>query len=358
MNFYIMKLLSLVLSIWAFLGGSILSGVVSQPMGVASYDLPAESDLKVGVTFHRDAVFVGSVSSVLAGTVGFVQSLPDLSPEKFFLLVTNDSSAISGQWFEITSATSNSVTVSEDLQALQLSSADQVKIIPFWTLDTLFENGGGLPVSSDVFDSQVQILINPINLPGINLPTVQAYFYHDGSMGPAGWYDVSNPSTGLKNSTALTPDSFLTIRNYSAQNTTLNLSGFVPASTIATSVLSSSSYLQDSLIYNPYPKEISLLLSKLVDDQVVRASSDVFDPIDTVLIYSYNTGNINPSTTSAYFYHDGSMGAAGWYDVSDPSEGIKNLDTIPAGSAIVIRRGIGNNEIIFWKPTLPYNLDS
>ena len=77
-------------------------------------------------------------------------------------------------------------------------------------LNSGFVESGLITPSPNVFSpiNTVQINDGGTSLDGQN-GTSTVYFYHDGSQGPAGWYDAGNPAGGLTDSTVIPADSLL-----------------------------------------------------------------------------------------------------------------------------------------------------
>ena len=77
-------------------------------------------------------------------------------------------------------------------------------------LNSGFVESGLITPSPDVFApiNIVQISDGGTSLDGQN-GTSASYLYHDGSAGPAGWYDADNLASGLFNSTVIPADSLL-----------------------------------------------------------------------------------------------------------------------------------------------------
>jgi uncharacterized protein (TIGR02597 family) len=340
----------------AFLMSSAFAqGVTTAPVGYVSFPLAANSDLKVGLPMQSSKSFSGAVSSVLAGDVTVGGTVSDLTTEPHFLLVTSDN-GLQGNWYTITGATGSVISVAEDLALAGLTSTDTVCAVKFWTLDALFPGGGAVPASSNVFAPVAQVLLNDATATGINLTPASAYLYHDGAQGPAGWYNAGNPAGGLAGDAVINPETFIIVRNNTVTAATIIMSGAVPASPIATSVLSRSAGQQDSLIFNPFPSAITLGASGLDTSTAVRASSNVFAPLDQVLLFDANSTGLNNTPISAYLYHDGAQGPAGWYDAGNPAAGLQDAVEIPAGAPVLIRRAIGSDELVTWTPSLPYTL--
>jgi uncharacterized protein (TIGR02597 family) len=345
-----------VLSGAALLASSHLTAesVSTNPVGYVTVSINAASDARVGVPLMRSATFGGSVNSISAGVIEVSSVVPDVTSDVHFLWVT--SGALAGQWFTVEAATSSSLTVSEDLESAGLLVADSFSVVPFWTLESLLPSGGGLPQSSNVFDPVGQVLLNDVNAAGVNLAPVASYIYHDGAQGPAGWYDANDLNAGIAGDTIISPETYITVRNSTVSAVSLVFAGSVPVQPLSNGVKSSSSGSQDTQVPNPYPAGVTYANSNLLESGALRASPNVFDPLDQLLLFPESSSGYNPAPTKAVLYHDGSQGPAGWYDANDVSGGTIDSEEIPAGSALVIRRAAGNDEILNWTPSVPYSL--
>jgi len=337
--------------------GTAPAAVATDPVGYVTFTLPESSDLKVGLPLQSGKSFSGAVSSVTAGDVVVGATVPDLTTDVHFLLVTSDN-GLQGNWYTITGATGSTISVAEDLAAAGLTSADTVCAVKFWTLDTLFPSGGAIPQSPDPFSPVAQVLLNDVNSVGINLTPTAAYVYYDGvAGGDAGWLDAANPGDGYKGSTLINPETFLIIRNSSGPSAKIVMSGGVPTGPVASSVLSRSAGAQDSLVFNPFPSAISLGASELISSGAIRQSPDPFSPLDVLLLFDSDSTGLNNTPVASYLYYDGVAGGdAGWLDAADPGAGYQEAITIPAGAPMLIRRAVGADELITWAPAVPYSL--
>ena len=324
--------------------------VSSTPVGYVTYTVNANSDLKLGIPMEQASSYTGSVSSVTAGTIDAGSAVGDLTTDAHYVKVT--SGTLAGNWYEVTAAADNSITVAEDLAAAGLAAADTFQVTPFWTLDTLFPSGGGVPASADVFSGNAFIFTyNPADI-GINLSTASGYLYHSGEQGPAGWYDSNTISPA--GSTALSPDVYIQVRNLTSNSADLVIAGTVPSAVTTHTIVSSASTSNDNLVYNPYPSDITLDTSNLYESGAVAGSSDVFSPTDIVFVYSTNPTGLNISTTSGYMYHTGEQGPAGWYDINTISPA--GSTAIADGQPVLIRKASGADATASWTPALPYSL--
>jgi uncharacterized protein (TIGR02597 family) len=330
--------------------------VATAPVGAVSITVKAGSDQKIGVPLLRPALFVGAVQSVASGSITSASTVPTLGSETKFVKFTTG--ALAGQWFTVVGATGSTISVSENLASLGVTALDKFEVRPFWTLATLLPNGGGLPVSTNVFDPVSFVLLNDPEAVGINLSAGSTFYYHDGSSGflDAGWYNGDGSLTEA-NATIISPEVSLTYRNGAGADVNVLNIGDVPASKIATTVVANASGDQDNIIANPYPASITLASSGLASSNAVRASADVFNPGDQILIFSASSEGLNPSASQTYFYHDGTSGFldAGWYKGDGTLE---SADTalISHGAALVIRKVGGTASTVNWAPNLPYTL--
>ncbi|MEC8333581.1 MAG: TIGR02597 family protein [Verrucomicrobiota bacterium] len=325
--------------------------VTTDPVGYVTFTAADSVDTKFGLPMEQTALFSTSVVSVASGEV--TTSVDALSASSSHYLQFTDG-VLAGQWFQVTASTTSSITVAEDLESLGAADGDSFKVVPFWTLSTLF--GTDFPVSTNVFAPVAQVILNDVTAVGINKAPAFNYAYHDGSSGfvGAGWFDVNSAFSGSKDNVLLAPNTFITIRNVSGSEFSLIVPGAVPTVQLSIAVVADPSNLNDNLVYNPYPADLQLSLSSLTD--VVDVSTNVFAPTSQVIVYTSFSG-LNPSPTANYAYHDGSSGfvGAGWFDVNSAFAGSQDTVTIPAGGAFIIRKGAGTSSG-YWTASLPYTL--
>lgn len=343
-----MKLLrsSLATLIAAGLSANAQTTATTDPVGFVSYTVNANSDQKVGVPMTQSSVFSGPATTV-SGTAVTTSGVPALSG-KNLLLVTSGSSA--GSWEEIASSTSTSVTLAAPISGFVDSNTFVIR--PFWTLSNLFPNGGGVPVSPDPENPRGLVLLNDIAAVGINPASGASYLYHDGSILPAGWYE--DGSFADANDVVVSPESFITLRNLTASPANISFVGSVPVTTSAIDVVRRPGGQQDNLILNQFPTAVTLANSGLNSSGAVTASPDPENPVDTLLVYTLSNTGLNPASSASYLYHDGSVLAAGWYE--DGTFADANDVSIPAGGAIVVRKGAGASQVTKFAPTVPYSL--
>jgi uncharacterized protein (TIGR02597 family) len=325
--------------------------VATNPVGYITTSAANGVDAKFGISMEQAALLAANVDSVLAGVLTLSVD-PSAATDGNYVQFT--SGALLGQWFQVSSSDATSITVVEDLASLGALASDQVKVVPFWTLSTLF--GATFPNSANVFDADAQVLLNDVTTTGINLAPNRNYAYHDGTGGllGTGWFDANAPFGGSADDVIIAPNSFITIRNQSGAAYELVVAGAVPADVLNLGVVADGSLGNDNLVYNPYPAAIQLSTSAL--ETVVANSPNIFAPGDQVIVYGTPTG-LNPAPSLNYAYHDGTGGliGAGWFDANAPFSGSQNTVTIPAGGAFLIRKAAGSASGN-WVATIPYTL--
>jgi len=322
----------------------------TDPVGFVSYTVNANSDQKVGVPMQQASAFQGAATTV-SGTTVSAAGITTLSGANL-LLVT--SGTAQGRWEQIVSSAAGTVTLAASIP--NFSNGNSFVIKPFWTLNTLFPNGGSLPKSQDPEAPVAYILVNNPAAVGINLPSAGTYFYYDGTgnLLPAGWY--ADGSLEPADNFVLSPETFITIRNGTSSAVNVSFVGSVPVKGLGLDVTSTSSGPQDNLIYNQFPSAVTLANSDLVSSGVFSPSPDPEAPTDLLLVYSLNSSGQNPPTSASYIYAAaGGPLAAGWY-VDGSFEPADNV-VLPAGSSYIIRKAAGANQTKTFIPTVPYTLN-
>ena len=329
---------------------------ISGSVGYFTVEVNAGADRRMGIPFAKPTTHVGKVETIAVDTilVASSSSVPDVVTDAHYIMFT--SGTLLGKWYQVVAYSNSSLTVSEDLQAAGLTAGDSFKVAPFWTLDTLFPDGGSIPQSSDVFTPEAFVLLNDPTQVGTNLAANRVYFYHDGSQGPAGWYDNDNLGGGLAGSTPVPPGAYLTVRNGTEAPIAVAGYGYVPTDAVASEILSRSDGSQDNQVANPYPAGMTLRASRLFEDGVIRGSPDVFAPVDFLLIYEGIPSGFNPAASKVVFYYTGSLGPNGWYDNDNLGGGLIDDYEIEPGAALIIRKQSGEDVLVSWSPPVPASL--
>jgi uncharacterized protein (TIGR02597 family) len=324
----------------------------TDPVGFVTVTVNANSDQNIGVPMVCSAVYKGT-ASVVSGTSVSASNLPTLTSSGSNLLLVTSGSA-SGSWEIVSSSTNSTVVLAAAIPGFSTNATFLIR--PFWTLNTLFPGGGAIPKSSDPFNPVGLVYVNDPAAVGVNLSPSAGYFYHDGSLGPAGWYQNGDLGAGLQGDVALTPEAPIIIRNITNSQISVPFVGVVPVNKFALDVVKMQSAYQDNRIMNQFPASVTLEDSNLVSSGALSPSPDPFNPTDTLIVNNLSQSGFNPSPNAVYFYHDGSLGPVGWYQNGDLGAGLQNDVQLPAGCSIIIRKASGASSTIAYTPDIPYSL--
>lgn len=248
-----------------------------------------------------------------------------------------------------------------ELQTLGFASLDTIKVIPYWTLSTLFPTGAGVGVSPDPSDPSSFVMASSLDY-GANKP-YKLYLYCDGSLAPdwvAGWYDNDDIYSGpTANNVRIDSSRMYAVRTIKVSAQQLVVTGQVPdvAPVVKVTV---DTVTNDNYIASPYPVDVSLQASGL--QSAIQAVDDPTAPIEFVYLYDENQILRNKPASKGYLYVTGNSPdwPAGWYDNDDVYSGpvaASDVIVLKAGHGLVIRKApyISAGSIP-WTPDLPYTI--
>lgn len=261
------------------------------------------------------------------------------------LSILYDHSPKEGNFYTITGndATSVSVNLNGDtLSNVVVGTA--VKIIPYWTLGTLFPGGQGVLTSPSIGSQPTQILLPDSLSQGIDLVPTQTFYYFNGAWRKVG----SGFGTISWNDQILYPDLYFVVRNNTSTGTT-----FTPAASVVTSKLAiplatsnQGSLQQDNFVTIQRPVPVSLNNSGLIASKAILPSPGPFVSVltDQVLVFADSaTPVIDRVPTATYYYYNSAWRKVG----SGPALDV-GADLIPAAAGVIIRKGNGTGNTVTW----------
>jgi uncharacterized protein (TIGR02597 family) len=329
------------------------------PVGYLTVDVPANADTTVTPGLTRSPLHAGASTGISGDDV----SVTGLTAGSFaspnpacYLKVT--SGPLEGAFFPITANTSSTITVeagNSTLQALGFLSGNSIKVIPYWTLNTLFPAGAGVGGTADALAPTSFVLESDFSGTGPNRASGKLFFYCTGDTEldlPAGWYDNADPFAGTVNDTPIDPTIQYTIRSVAAASVVVT--GEVPATDAVAEIVTAVT-TNDNYMAAPYPIDISLQESGL--QSVIAATSDALAPTEFVFVYDDAVAGFNKSASAAYFYCSGDTELdlpAGWYDNADPFAGVVTTKILKAGRAFIVRKAPGTSGVLDWTAPVPY----
>lgn len=355
------------LNTYAFLAAALACGMANAqtayttPVGYVTLEIPANSDSNVGQPLHRPTAFQGSASSVLGGVISlasasltanqFVYSSPS-QPNSYYVQVT--AGALAGRIFDVVSNTTDSITV--DNGSADITSITTFKVIPYWTLGTLFPAGAGVGDSADIFEPNGLVQFKSPDDTGINRPIAKNYFHYTGTEeAGTGWYDNDDLSLGLQNDLTIDPFLAARVRNNGALKSVV-VTGEVPSVASVTPVVTASA-ANDNYVTVQFPVDVTLAESGL--SSIVTPSTDIFEAVDLVQIFDETGTGINKPVSATYFYYTGTEEAGtGWYNNDDLSLGLQdNVEGIlKAGRVYTLRKSAGSAGTSYAVTQPPYTL--
>lgn len=335
------------------------------PVGYVSLTIPASSDSTIAPPLERSPL----LKTPTTGVSGNVVSAAGLtagafvSPECYLQVITcATNSGLVGKRFAINANTTGTITVeggASTLQAQGLANGDVFKVVPYWTLGTLFPAGAGVGSTNDVFTIDSLLYVVDNGSYGANKAPSASYFYCSGDSSNevvAGWYDANDAFGASKDNLVIEPTIMYFIRNGSATDNTVTVTGQVPD--IKSSALVPVATEQNDVnLAVALPIDTSLQNSGL--QSVVRGTSDVFTIDELVYVYDDGETGLNKAPSAGYFYCSGDTDngvAAGWYDANDAFGAPVTGNVLKAGRCITVRKSpYESNGILNWSLPLSYS---
>jgi uncharacterized protein (TIGR02597 family) len=346
--------------------------VSSDPVGFNSITALGNSDTRFSVPLHRTQAYQGAVASVsgnvitLSGTPGFTASqfvyASGTQTDTFY--VEFATGAKSGLSYTVASNDASSVTLNLNGDTLSsVAAGDTLRIIPYWTLNTLFPSQAGISTTSAIngTGSLTQILMPDLTNPGVDLTSPATYYYYSGtSFGGPGWRKLAGGFTNIKNDDVIPPDVAVVVRqNGVATSSLLTATGAVPTNgrKYVIGTLASNTP-QDNAIAIDVPVTLSLTQSNLFESGAFAGTTAINGTSgDQLLVFDDTVAGFDKNPTATYYYYTGtSFGGAGWRKLAGGFTNIKNTDTpFQPGSGFIIRKqATSNATAAVWSLPLPY----
>lgn len=342
--------------------------VSTDPVGAMKVTALGNSDTILGVPFHRPAAFEGRINAISGSTLTvdgapgwsadqFVYSAPDQTNTYYVLIA---SGAKEGSYYTITDNDASTLTLNLNgdtidsiLTTSEDGSGDIIRIIPYWTLNTVFPDGEGVHASSSPLFRNSEILIPDQTSEGINLAASKTYYYYNGTgLEGEGWYLFG--SAGIADDTILWPDTYFVVRHNTASNTEIIFSGSVQMTKYYIPV-NKLSVKQDNFITIPVPVDITLSESQLYESGAFEASTSPLFRKDELLVFDNDSIAKNKASSETYYYYTGSgLEGNGWY-LFGSSTKMDNEKVFKAGKGYIIRKASSPEaETIDWQALPPY----
>ena len=329
--------------VFCFLPGSpaLAAAATSEPVGVSTVSLLAASDTMVSVPFLRAAVSSGQVSSV-AGNVISVAGAPAWTPGQFVYVAATQpttyyaffgSGVLEGRSFTVTGNGADTLTVDLDGGTLTgVAAGDAVRIVPYWTLGTLFPAsaaGSSFTPTIDVSSLQTTVaLFVPANT-GINGAAASTFFFFSGA-----WRQTGQSVSVSRNDQVVPPGSPIKIRN-AANSGVLVAAGAVAMQKLALPLATQMGVQQDNVLALSRPVPVSLNDSGLVASGAFAASPNALARTDLLMVTDNTVPGLNKAASIFYIYYN-----SGWRKLGQPLSADFGSDVVfDSSKSVSIRKG-------------------
>lgn len=330
-----MKMKTKIITILALVALMLNANADSPIWGTSKIECPADSDTYIGITSTRAPVFTGKVQSVQSGTTNIVaQGEPNWAVNQFVYVdgTQNDhyylkftSGELEGAWYDIKSNGAYFACIEIGSGELaKVKAGDAFKIIPHWTLQTLFPNGDGfIKVTSKSTTGVTKIykytkyengeIIYPA---GINNAPMAEYYYRSRSP----YFSWMSDSTTVAANDVIEPNAVMIIRQPAKAPATVSINGVVPM--CKTSILVSNlSETEDTDNYFAVPSMSDIVVSdfneSLIDSGVFVSQTGKSNiGIDNLYVYdNHSDVGTEPNRAPSHLYfHKNRSGTANWQE--------------------------------------------
>jgi len=344
----------------------------SDPVGFNSVTALGNSDTRFSVPLQRPNVFTGTVASV-SGNVVTVSGTPAWTTNQFVYAAGTQSNtyylefksgAKVGMFYTVTANAAGTLTLNLNGDSISTVAAnDSFKLVPYWTLSTLFPNQAGITATTSISGSApvTDILIPDVTSAGTDLGAPSGYFYYSGTgFGGAGWRAIGGSPSQKVNDTPLSPDGFLIVRQDGVSTSSiLTATGAVPTN-VRKYVIGTlqANVDQDNAVGIDIPVGLSLTQSNLFQSNAFAGTSLISgDQGDQLLVFDDTTADFDKAATTGYFYYTGTaFGGAGWRLIGGSPTAKQDAVTVfQPGSGYIIRKaGVASPQSVVWSLPLPY----
>lgn len=327
----------------------------TDPVGFMTINLPVGSDTIVAAPLSKAPVFQGAVTS-LSGFVVTVTgaNFGDLTTSPHYLQAVTGAQA--GMIFDIASNTADTITlVNNGVTPTGLSAGTTFKVVPYWTLGTLFpatDQGVSFTPSASTLGNarRTQILFPSVVGTGINRAAASTFFFVTNSS----WRSTTNSGVSA-DSTAILPDSYIIVRNptNAATGLKLTVAGSVNTAPMAVQLDRLSTGANDNYVSVSRPTDQTLNDLGLISSGAFTPSASTLGNArkDQLLIFNNASIGINKAASATYYYLT-NLTTQGWRSTTDGSTDA-GTNVIPAGAGVVIRKATSTNtNSQFWTNTI------
>ena len=266
----------------------------------------------------------------MAGATGWAAN--QFAPATDTYYVRALTGALRGYFFTVLGSDGTSVLIDDaGIDLTQLSAGDQLELVPYWTLGTLYpasQTGVSFVASASSVLHQTELyMYDPAGI-GSNRSPTATYFYYNGA-----WRKTGSAIATSYSGVVVPPDTYIVQRNKAA-GTVLTQMGRVHPSRLTTPIEAVAGTKQDNYVALAYPVDVTLRGSGLAGSAAFTTSSSTVLHADEVYVYDNTQTGINRAPAATYYYYNG-----GWRKTGAPmTTDFGDTVTLTAGSGFVVRR--------------------
>ena len=342
----------------------------TEPVGVLTIPLAAQSDTRVAIPLLRLTRFAGALQSV-AGNVLTVAGAPNWTANQFafapqagqhdtffILFGANPANAATGSptpkeggFYPVVANGANTLTADlggDDLSAVQPGT--RVTLIPYWTVGTAFPAADAgksfVPSASPTQRATTVLPASARNVvpgdPGEFRadPTAAYYFY-------AGAWRRGDLDPGVVcDDDMLYPDAHFIVRNPDATALTFQPVGVVLTAKFTVPVptpTASPGVPLDFPVGLPRPLAVSLNDLGLTSSGTIAPADASPNSPDSVFVFDNAAAGYDKAPVATYSFAQGA-----WRKVGAPSAQDFGADVVPAGAGFTLHKGAGDGATLFW----------
>jgi uncharacterized protein (TIGR02597 family) len=330
------------------------TNVYTDPVGFYKVDLLTNSDTYVSVPFTRMPEYQGLIAGVSGSTISISNS-PGWSAGQWSTANANgyfpyyakiQTGTKEGAYYTVTNNGADTLDVvlaPEDLSSV--AAGNQIRIIPFWTLNTVFPGGTGVvaSVSATISGRRTQILFPDLTTDGINLSASATFYYFNNA-----WRKQGVPATSNLNETVILPDQYVIGRQQNnADTTTMVAPGQVVLSKVRIPLYANpvaTTTNQDNAVAIYRPSVQTLNESQLTNAFVASTTATLAGRRDQLLTIDNSVQGINKSASATYYYFNN-----GWRKQGVPATvdfGPSNIFNPATG--VIVRKVTNDTTTAIW----------
>jgi uncharacterized protein (TIGR02597 family) len=311
---------------------------ISEFAGFHRFKFMGRADTLFSLPFVRPAEAIGTVAETAGQTLRISGGswtdnqwayASGTQSNTYFALF--GSGARRGEYFTIVANGSDSLEL--DLEGASLAGAapgDDVAIIPYWTMGTVFPAGRGIHASPAFGPRTMEVFFPNLASVGVNLSPNATYYFRNGD-----WRRVGGGS-GSRNDDVILPDMYVIVRNNRSLDTEVTTHGAVLQTPFRLRLRRNSSGSQDNFLALPRPCAITLNESGLIASGAFQPSLSIGRRTDELFVFGPQTATINRSPTATYYHRNGT-----WRKIGGGYADVGNDPVFTPGTGFIIRAGAG-----------------